>query len=265
MLNGQPPLMLSSGCELRQRDLIVSKSEPVKMEDVTSEDSSRDRHDRDEDLRSDADDDKDNSVTRNTIWPPPSSPSSCSSPRPSLFRPFPLASPNNNNNEALMSAFSPVSRLLAFRPFHSPVVAPTLFQPFLPSPSSSQQQSLKSANLPFSVDNILRPTFGHRSRLLSSSSSSCCSSPFLRSPPPSGSLASSPVKEEPKSSDDGVAGVDLTRPRSEAAAKGRQGEDPDDGVPPGMVRGPNGQLWPAWVFCTRYSDRPSSGECANLV
>merc|ERR1719507_2485000 len=26
-----------------------------------------------------------------------------------------------------------------------------------------------------------------------------------------------------------------------------------------MVRGPNGQLWPAWVFCTRYSDRPSSG------
>ena len=25
-----------------------------------------------------------------------------------------------------------------------------------------------------------------------------------------------------------------------------------DDCPPGMVRGPNGQLWPAWVFCTRY-------------
>ena len=37
------------------------------------------------------------------------------------------------------------------------------------------------------------------------------------------------------------------------------GEEDGD-VPPGMVRGPNGQLWPAWVFCTRYSDRPSSGE-----
>jgi len=36
------------------------------------------------------------------------------------------------------------------------------------------------------------------------------------------------------------------------------GEEDGD-VPPGMVRGPNGQLWPAWVFCTRYSDRPSSG------
>lgn len=23
-------------------------------------------------------------------------------------------------------------------------------------------------------------------------------------------------------------------------------------------------LWPAWVYCTRYSDRPSSGECAGL-
>ena len=33
----------------------------------------------------------------------------------------------------------------------------------------------------------------------------------------------------------------------------------DEDCPPGMVRGPHGQLWPAWVFCTRYSDRPSSG------
>ena len=32
-----------------------------------------------------------------------------------------------------------------------------------------------------------------------------------------------------------------------------------------MVRGPNGQLWPAWVFCTRYSDRPSSGPRARKV
>ena len=38
----------------------------------------------------------------------------------------------------------------------------------------------------------------------------------------------------------------------------------DDDCPPGMVRGPNGQLWPAWVFCTRYSDRPSSGKFSVL-
>jgi hypothetical protein len=32
-----------------------------------------------------------------------------------------------------------------------------------------------------------------------------------------------------------------------------------------MVRGPNGQLWPAWVFCTRYSDRPSSGKISDSI
>ena len=39
--------------------------------------------------------------------------------------------------------------------------------------------------------------------------------------------------------------------------------DPD--CPPGMVRGPNGKLVPAWVFCTRYSDRPSSGPRARKI
>ena len=39
----------------------------------------------------------------------------------------------------------------------------------------------------------------------------------------------------------------------------------DADCPPGMVRGPNGQLWPAWVFCTRYSDRPSSGPRARKM
>ena len=31
-------------------------------------------------------------------------------------------------------------------------------------------------------------------------------------------------------------------------------------TPPGMVAGPNGDLIPAWVFCTRYTDRPSGGR-----
>ena len=49
--------------------------------------------------------------------------------------------------------------------------------------------------------------------------------------------------------------VDLSKSADE---NDNQGKDED--LPPGMVRGPNGQLWPAWVFCTRYSDRPSSGK-----
>jgi hypothetical protein len=40
--------------------------------------------------------------------------------------------------------------------------------------------------------------------------------------------------------------------------------NPDDKVAtPECVKGP--QLWPAWVYCTRYSDRPSSGKlCASV-
>ena len=30
--------------------------------------------------------------------------------------------------------------------------------------------------------------------------------------------------------------------------------------PPGMLRGPTGAILPAWIFATRYSDRPSSGR-----
>ena len=49
--------------------------------------------------------------------------------------------------------------------------------------------------------------------------------------------------------------VDLSKSADES-----ENQDKDEDLPPGMVRGPNGQLWPAWVFCTRYSDRPSSGK-----
>ena len=52
--------------------------------------------------------------------------------------------------------------------------------------------------------------------------------------------------------------MDLSKTSNEAPRT-----DPD--CPPGMVRGPNGQLWPAWVFCTRYSDRPSSGPRARKL
>ena len=51
--------------------------------------------------------------------------------------------------------------------------------------------------------------------------------------------------------------VDLSKSSS---SDENESQGKDDDVPPGMVRGPNGQLWPAWVFCTRYSDRPSSGK-----
>ena len=35
---------------------------------------------------------------------------------------------------------------------------------------------------------------------------------------------------------------------------------PTTSIPSGMIVGPSGDLVPAWVFCTRYSDRPSGGR-----
>ena len=75
--------------------------------------------------------------------------------------------------------------------------------------------------LPFSIDNILKPSFGSKS-------------------PAKVVKREAGVKEEPR----------------------REAKKPED-CPPGMVRAANGQLVPAWVFCTRYSDRPSSGESHN--
>ena len=66
-----------------------------------------------------------------------------------------------------------------------------------------------------------------------------------------------PVKKQPPKLDVEVP-VDLSKTSNEAPKA-------DADCPPGMVRGPNGQLWPAWVFCTRYSDRPSSGPRARKI
>ena len=99
-------------------------------------------------------------------------------------------------------------------------------------------------------------TIPDRQRSPSSSSSS------------NGSMVKSELKSPPSSplNHNNNQPVDLSSKNSvennkKNPAGGKEGDK--EGVPPGMVRGPNGQLWPAWVFCTRYSDRPSSGK--NLV
>ena len=102
------------------------------------------------------------------------------------------------------------------------------------SPAStgvSPPAQVPARNLSFSIENILRSSF-----------------PISKKPQPSPAPA---VKKPPPKIDVEVP-VDLSKTSNEAPKT-------DADCPPGMVRGPNGQLWPAWVFCTRYSDRPSSG------
>merc|ERR1711936_341723 len=109
------------------------------------------------------------------------------------------------------------------------------------SPASSARISapvqVPARNLSFSIENILRPSFPAAKKT---------------QPPPA-----PPAKKAPPKIDVEVP-VDLSKTSNEAPKA-------DADCPPGMVRGPNGQLWPAWVFCTRYSDRPSSGPRVNSI
>ena len=110
---------------------------------------------------------------------------------------------------------------------------------FLGSPNLSDNEPKPKA-LPFSIDNILRrpvPPPCHQVRPAPPAA--------LWSPPHLGQ--GSPRKADVLSSDP------VSPPTTDADC------------PPGMVRGPNGKLVPAWVFCTRYSDRPSSGPRARKV
>ncbi|KRT85410.1 hypothetical protein AMK59_2312 [Oryctes borbonicus] len=105
-----------------------------------------------------------------------------------------------------------------------------------------------SSGLKFSIDNILKADFGRR-----------ITDPInIRRSKPSNSKKVAIVAEveKPSSEDSGnksVGPVDLSKP--------------DDAGKPEMVSSEkpasssNNQpmLWPAWVYCTRYSDRPSSG------
>jgi homeobox protein engrailed len=178
-----------------------------------------------------------------------------------------------------------------FRPFFNlplPVLpqlaAAAAARPTLPSSSSSVNKPLA-----FSIDNILRTNFspgtsshlplvdikplvvsppGPRAVTAAPALSHLRSAPAAPPPPPlakklpttksssSSSSGAAAVKQPPKI--DIEIPVDLSKTSNEAPKT-------DEDCPPGMVRGPNGQLWPAWVFCTRYSDRPSSGPRVRKI
>ncbi|XP_035657512.1 homeobox protein engrailed-1-B-like isoform X1 [Branchiostoma floridae] len=105
----------------------------------------------------------------------------------------------------------------------------------------------------FSIANILRPEFGARKRDSKSCDSSPVSSPGKPAPGDlSPSLPASPggVPQENTTTADGLRLDD--DPAKPVTA------DDKDGKPV-----PQPMIWPAWVYCTRYSDRPSSVRTAG--
>ncbi|XP_012696074.1 homeobox protein engrailed-1-B isoform X2 [Clupea harengus] len=150
--------------------------------------------------------------------------------------------------------------------------------PNLPSPPilphQAAQQVHRTTN--FFIDNILRPDFGCKKELgnreraqtsgrenvnplvirPSHASSLCqdsnCSSDSTTSSS-SSSSSSSPTSKQTSSSKTAEAnGTRTENPTSVTAGNASNG-----GAQPSKESQP--LLWPAWVYCTRYSDRPSSG------
>ena len=256
---------------------------------------------------------------------PPATPRTCSSrgsnhsPTSSIALSPHSACTTTNSPLSSPSTFNSSTGLpLLFQPFLSVGRNHTLnasHNPFLPPQLQNHANFLNPLQrvLPFSIDNILRPTFGNNkppsSKLFSPSSgyplspksSSESSSPSsnlfvnsslsnLRNIVAASQIQSQSntslmgVKKEPSSSPPSTTSnvnnnnivnqpVDLSSKTSSSSSGSATGSSnnsnssddtkdgkKDDDVPPGMVKGPNGQLWPAWVFCTRYSDRPSSGK-----
>lgn len=198
---------------------------------------------------------------------------------------------------SLGSPMSSAAVTRAYSPIASPLLPPPpmLFQPFLPHNNHHNKIQVPSPTRPlaFSIDNILKPTFGQqlllhniaaaaavaqhqRARQLEISSDLSSHLGIKKEPFP----AVSPPAPQPKTSTTHHSSnnnnnhhssqphqpVDLSSTKLKDSnsptqiPKNEDATSKDSDCPPGMVRGPNGQLWPAWVFCTRYSDRPSSGE-----
>lgn len=142
--------------------------------------------------------------------------------------PSPALSPSSSSLSPSPSCY----RSLDFR------ASPSLFRRnSSPETFCSRQNNnneTNGASLKFSIDNILKADFGRRI-----------------TEPMNVRKARAPRKqqEEPTGKP-----VDLSKGEGEGNAKGVSGTTTD------AVGQQQPMLWPAWVYCTRYSDRPSSGE-----
>ncbi|XP_060923245.1 homeobox protein engrailed-1-B-like [Limanda limanda] len=153
-------------------------------------------------------------------------------------------------------------------------LSPNLPSPPLLPPHQGAQQNHRTTN--FFIDNILRPDFGSRKEPAYRSptpgrenvnplagslclDSNCSSDSTESSPCSSSSTSSSPSSKQNSAKQQGEA--------AGGTGPGRYADSPSSivvvGSGTGAAAAPSKEsqplLWPAWVYCTRYSDRPSSG------
>lgn len=182
------------------------------------------------------------------------SPSRCTSPEKSFFRitSYALSKPSPTPSTHSESPSSPSSSVGA-----------------APSPSTT---------LKYSIFNILQPDFGknavHRTKPTkisfkpyersvssplsspgSTTSSSVALGSLCQTVSQIGKSEAPPVFAEPLETSVSRTPVSLTSPVDGTSPDKPEEEKGEDSKVP--------TLWPAWVYCTRYSDRPSSGKKSN--
>ncbi|XP_056443573.1 homeobox protein engrailed-1-B-like, partial [Gadus chalcogrammus] len=169
----------------------------------------------------------------------------------------------------------------------------------LPSPLVLPQQGAQHGGhrtTNFFIDNILRPDFGcrkdreprgqtpgredgnplitrpshthlcldsHCSSDSTSSSSSSSSTSSSSSSSPSSKQSASKQQQRQATGGHGTPGASARYSDSASSGTARSGSNGGGGgrggSPPSTAKDSQAMLWPAWVYCTRYSDRPSSG------
>lgn len=106
----------------------------------------------------------------------------------------------------------------------------------------------QSAFLKFSIDNILRPEFGGYSRKPATATAKTRKRP-------AGAATKATGDEAP---------VDLSK-LSKDCASGKEQQEQQVKTESADSKQDGNILWPAWVYCTRYSDRPSSGKSIVFI
>ncbi|KAJ2939310.1 hypothetical protein O0L34_g13407 [Tuta absoluta] len=123
------------------------------------------------------------------------------------------------------------------------------------APKSQEESNYINQNcLKFSIDNILKADFGRRITDPLAKRKSLKTRQYE---------VKSPVKELAAKPDVVEARVPEVKPNEKAGAIDlSKGDDSSSnaGSTPGTTPSGDPMVWPAWVYCTRYSDRPSSGK-----
>lgn len=97
----------------------------------------------------------------------------------------------------------------------------------------------------------------NRKRRRSSDEASPSRTPEVSTLPPAARIPRVVERQEDSESQDTVHDERLKGPQSDEAAAGSSEE--------GAIGPDKRGLWPAWVYCTRYSDRPSSGKFQSIL